>query len=243
MKQDYVGNICFILGDSLEVLPTLPKESFDLLLTDPPYYVLRNDPHKENRSWDIDPWKTLEDYLEWSKGWLSMTLSLLKPGASGYIFWGQKHMRYAWDLFESVGFQVNRMLVWHHPNLAKTTNKMYLWTYDPVFYVSKGTPSHFYSSFTEKKNVDVFKFAKPQNWGKKRKRHHPAEKPLDLCKILIENSTKDATAVVLDPFTGSGTSNLAAALLGRKSVGIEKSPEFYEVALSRCREYLTQEGV
>lgn len=67
----------------------------------------------------------------------------------------------------------------------------------------------------------------------KRKLHF-APYPEDLCRIPIL-ATCPEEGVVLDPFAGTGTTNLVAFCLGRKSVGIEASPEYLRIAEERCR--------
>ena len=61
---------------------------------------------------------------------------------------------------------------------------------------------------------------------------HPAQKPLELMKALIELVTQEGQ-VVLDPFAGSGTALLAAKELGRKYIGFEMENEFFENAKKR----------
>jgi len=69
-------------------------------------------------------------------------------------------------------------------------------------------------------------------------RKHPAEKPVDLTKALIEKSTTESQ-IILDPFMGSGTTLVAARLLGRRAVGIEISEEYCKIAVDRlCQEIL-----
>ena len=63
---------------------------------------------------------------------------------------------------------------------------------------------------------------------------HPTEKPVDLMKILIENSTHEGD-VVLDPFMGSGTTAIACIKERRHFIGFELNSEYYEKAVKRIR--------
>ena len=63
-------------------------------------------------------------------------------------------------------------------------------------------------------------------WG------HPTEKPLDLMKWTIEQIPPPAT-LILDPFMGSGTTGVAAVAMGRKFVGIEIEPKYFDIACTR----------
>lgn len=66
-------------------------------------------------------------------------------------------------------------------------------------------------------------------------RHHPTQKPIGVMKWIIENYTTP-TDIIIDPFMGSGTTLVAAAMLGRKAVGIELSQRYCEIAISRIKE-------
>ena len=68
---------------------------------------------------------------------------------------------------------------------------------------------------------------------------HPTQKPLRLMELLIELVTKEEQ-LVLDPFCGSGTTLLAAKLLARSFIGIEKEESFYEIARKRVENAETQ---
>lgn len=68
-------------------------------------------------------------------------------------------------------------------------------------------------------------------------REHPTQKPLDLMKWCIE---KTKARTILDPFMGSGTTGVAAVKLGRKFIGIEIEPKYFEIACKRISEALKQ---
>ena len=64
---------------------------------------------------------------------------------------------------------------------------------------------------------------------------HPTQKPLALLERIIEASTAPRD-LVLDPFQGSGTTGVAAVMLGRRYVGIEQDSAFHKVAFARIRD-------
>lgn len=64
---------------------------------------------------------------------------------------------------------------------------------------------------------------------------HPAEKPVDLMKWLVEQSTRPCDAVC-DLFMGSGTTGEACALTGRSFIGMELDPGYFETAQKRIAE-------
>jgi len=67
---------------------------------------------------------------------------------------------------------------------------------------------------------------------------HPSEKPLQLMKWTIE--TVKANGVILDPFMGSGTTGVAAIQMGRKFIGIEREPKYFDIACKRIEQAVAQ---
>jgi site-specific DNA-methyltransferase (adenine-specific)/modification methylase len=69
-------------------------------------------------------------------------------------------------------------------------------------------------------------------------RYHPTQKPLEVMKWVIELCPKADT--ILDPFMGSGTTGVAAIQLGRKFIGIEREPKYFEIAVKRLEQAVAQ---
>jgi site-specific DNA-methyltransferase (adenine-specific)/modification methylase len=67
---------------------------------------------------------------------------------------------------------------------------------------------------------------------------HPSEKPLQLMRWTIE--TVKAFGTILDPFMGSGTTGVAAIQLGRKFIGIEREPKYFDIACQRIEQAVAQ---
>ena len=207
----------------LEGMKKLPDKSIDLVCTDPPYGVLGN----KHRWDDIDIWK-------FTKEWWELVKTKLKKDSTVYCFWSQKYLLEGLQIFKP-----DRVLIWHHPNLAKTTNKMFLWTYDPVFYIKFGKPV-FHASFAKGQNVDVFRYPKPQsNWRGDKFRFHPTCKPLELVKNFIAISS-NVDDIVLDPFIGSGTTAVACKQLGRHYIGFEINSKYCKIAERRLKNTVYQ---
>lgn len=154
-----------------------------------------------------------------------------------FVFFSQKYMPLMFSLIypnNHLGWNFKRMLIWHHPNLAKTTRKMFLWTYDPLFYFTKGNPK-MDAEFTKSENVDVFRFGKPQsNYNGELFRYHPSSKPVKLVEILTKITTQP-NDTVFDPFVGGGTTPYVCMKLGRNFIGYEKDPQYYKVAMKRIQ--------
>jgi site-specific DNA-methyltransferase (adenine-specific) len=74
------------------------------------------------------------------------------------------------------------------------------------------------------------------NNSDKTKNEHPTQKPLDLMEYLVKTYTNE-NDMILDNTMGSGTTNLACIKLNRKSIGIEKEKQYYDVAVRRASKY------
>ena len=223
--------LTLLQGDVFEQLPKIPSSSIDAVITDPPYNVL-------GATQDWDDKGAPDEFMKWTKIWMELCFDKAKDDSCLLMFWGQKYMKELFNLETRWSFK--RMLIWHHPNLAKPTNRMYLWTYDPIFYFIKGKP-HFRGGFFAGENTDVFRYAKPQSqYNGENKRVHPASKPIELMKKLVRaNTEKDA--IVLDCFMGGGATGIAALQEGRQFIGIELEQKYFDIAEMRCRKWEGQE--
>lgn len=216
--------------DAMNLLSSIDENSIDLIITDPPYYVLNR------QSWDSQ-WNSKDEYLSWMSAILNELYRVLKENRASFIFFSQKYMFDFYDIIKESKFKFKRMLIWHHKNLAKPTNKMYLWTYDPIFYLIKGEKNDvFHPSFLKSENVDVFTIPKPQNWNNQHPRYHPAEKPVKLLEILIKVNSNEGD-VILDPFMGSASTGVASLRLNRKFIGCDISPKYVSIAKERLSKY------
>ncbi len=111
---------------------------------------------------------------------------------------------------------------------------MFLWTYDPIFYIKFGKPT-FQSSFVGSENVDVFRYSKPQSNWPSNMRWHPTSKPVPLIENFVKISSNE-NDIVLDPFLGSGTTAIAAQNMGRRFIGIEKELKYYKISKQRLKQ-------
>ncbi len=221
-------NIKIYHGDALEILPEI-EIKVNVIVTDPPYFVLQ-----KTQKWDN--FGNLQNFIDFTKQWLDLVYDIANVNASLYIFWSQKYMKEMFNI--ETKWKFKRMLIWHHPNLAKPTRKMYLWTYDPIFYFVKGDP-HFDANFSSKENVDVFNYSKPQSNWNNNKRYHPASKPVKLLEKIIKVSTVKGNTV-LDPFMGAGSTAIACININRNFIGIEKDEKYFNIAKELINNYEKQ---
>lgn len=227
-------------ADSLDILPSEPKEHYDLIVTDPPYFIT-------NREDDSFP--SLIEYLKWTSKWLSLAIPLLKPTGRIYICFSYQHLTTALPLMRKTVQKVTKLypftfgcpIIWHHPNTisAAHNQKEYKPAYDVVLYWYGPEAPNLIAddAYTgdERGNVwnsdNLWNIAVPQsnfNEGK----FHKFQKPLNLIDRIIRGSTR-AGDKVLDPFAGSGTTAVACVALGRDYKIIEKNPDCLEIIEQR----------
>lgn len=119
------------------------------------------------------------------------------------------------------------ILIWNKPNVPPLFNNKYLTDKEYCLYFRKG-------GYCNPKNYNSAKtvFFQKMNVFDKKKYNHPTIKPLNIIKTLIENSSLE-NQIVFDPFSGSGTTCVAAKELQRRYIGIEVDFEFYKISINR----------
>lgn len=201
-----------ILGDCLDYMRTLPDKCFDLVLTDPPYGIGEANGKNKSRGY-LDP---ARDYGK--KDWDAAAPSkeyfdeMRRVSKNQIIFGGNYFAEY---LTNSPCW-----IAWNKLNGASDFADCELaWT-----------------SFKSAVRLFEYQWNGMLQGEKKYKeeRLHPTQKPLPLFLWLLEKySTPGQT--VLDPFSGSGTTAIAAHRLGRQFVCVEKDAEYYEASVERLR--------
>ncbi len=91
-----------------------------------------------------------------------------------------------------------------------------------------------YAYYNGKKPAKVFRYSIHQHNQDEKNKAHPTQKPLALMKWCIEQAGNPQT--ILDPFMGSGTTGVAAVQMGRKFIGIEREPKYFEIACKRIED-------
>lgn len=204
MRIETIGDATLYLGDCLEILPTLPK--VDAVITDPPYGIN----YKPEGGGKVKKNFTNEDRVRGDDK--PFDPSCLFGFADVNIFWGGSN--FANLLPASRGW-----LVWDKKVGVNLTNQFsdceIAWTdiNGPIRIFAHRWTGYMKDS---EKGID---------------REHPTQKPVELMKWCIEKAGNPQT--ILDPFMGSGTTGVACANLGRKFIGIEIEPKYFEIACER----------
>jgi len=203
-----------LCGDCLEVMKDWPDKCVDLVLTDPPYgKVCFRGQNQIGRLKDLN--RTYESMAWWGKSQKPTTMQLgkiLKLGVN-YIVWGGNYFLEALP-------STNCFLVW---------DKQGEWAETCFAGVELAI-----TSFTA---VARKLTCRRQGWmhdSKDEKIDHPTPKPTELMLWCLEKYSKPSD-LILDPFCGSGTTCVAAKMLGRRYIGIDISPEYCKIAEERLK--------
>lgn len=239
IRNSTIQNInCF------EGMRELGDQSVDLILTDPPYGVTAC-------AWDVAPdldtmWGEFNRLINPCG---AMIIFATQPFATAVINTNRKYFRYdlIWVKNISVGFlNANKMPLRQHEGILVFYKK--LPTYNPQmtqgkFYQKRAdgacSPSVYRCrqklgrASSQRYPKSVLNFSRDIGAGER----HPTQKPLDLIRWLIRTYSNPGQ-LVLDPFLGSGTTAVAAKAEGRNFLGFETDSRYFELALSRIRQFV-----
>ena len=203
--------------DAVAWLNSLPGESVDLAITDPAYESLEK--HRNHgttvrlRAWfDIFPNARFEDLFR-------ALYRVLRPNTHLYVMCDDETAMLLVPIGRKHGFTYWKRLVWDKVSIGMGYH-----------YRAR----HEYILFFEKGKRRLASLSVPDVLPHKRERacRYPTAKPVDLLKVLVEQSSV-AGELVIDPFMGSGSTAAAAVQLGRRFAGCDTSPEAMRATLDR----------
>ena len=201
-------------GDNREILPQLDAETFDFVLTDPPYLV------SYSGRWGsgLQPIEGDSD-SSWVVPVFSQLNRVLTPNAFCLSFYGWPHAEIFLSAWREVGFHPVSVfvLIKSHMGLGYYTRAQH----EQAYLLAKGKPPKPSPAIS-----DVL------DWIGGPPLFHPNQKPLPAITRLVKTFSND-NSFLLDPFCGSGTSLLAAQRFGISAMGIEIEERFCEVAANR----------
>ena len=197
-----------IQGDCTAVLKSLPSECVDFVMTDPPYFVRYKDRSGRTIRNDRYPGQVLDAFND--------VYRVLKPNSLCVSFYGWNRVDSFFSAWKGAGFTPVGHIVF--TKTYASAQRFLRYSHESAYVLGKGRPE-----LPADPLSDVLPWHYSGNYN------HPTEKSVDTIKPIIEAFTK-AGDVVLDPFAGSGSSLVAAALLRRQYIGIELEQKYCEHA-------------
>lgn len=235
-----------IQGDSFKILKGIEPKSIDMIFADPPYFLSGDGitcnagkmVSVKKGNWDekID----IDRKHKFNRKWIRLCKEVLKDNGTLWIS-GTMHNIYSIGMaLEQEGFKIINNITWKKLNPPPNIScRAFTHSTETVIWAKKDMKKS-----KHKFNYDVMKelnngkqmkdvwetsLTKPseKKYGK-----HPTQKPIELLERIILAST-DENDLILDPFSGSGTTGIVANKLNRKYIGIEKEIEYLELTIRR----------
>ena len=211
--------------DCLKVLKSISDNSIDLCVTDPPYPVISGGKPKNKGQpsgmLSKNDGKIFEHNNINPEIWIPEIYRVLKESSHCYIMINTINMEKYLRICREIGFGLHNILSWKKNNV--TPSRWYMKNCEFTLFLRKGKAKTI-------NNVGSKMIHEFDNIIGNKK--HPTEKPIDLMKFYIENSTNE-NDIVLDPFMGSGTTGIACKNLDRGFVGIELDEKYFNIAEDR----------
>ena len=230
-----------LLGNSLELLKTIKTDSVDHVITDPPYNMSgRNKIVWKNKSYSsmAESWDNISDYHSFTHSWLTEAFRVVKKSGNLIIFGSYHNMYIIGSYLQSHDKKILNTIIWYKRNaMPNITCRMLCESTEQAIWACNGDTGWVFN----------YKLMKTLNNGKQMRNmfdipmtppsekkfgHHPNQKPLELINILVRGMT-NPNDVVLDPFSGSGTTAVVCKKLGRDFIAMEQKPEYYATMLKR----------
>jgi len=243
--NDLINKI--ICDDCIEFLSKHKERFADLIFADPPFnigykYDKYHDKHKR------------ENYIEWTRKWITACKNVLKPTGSFYIAIGDTYAANIKIIADELGLSMRNWIIWYY-TFGQQTKTKFARAHTHIFYFVNNpkeftfndhavrVPSQRQLTYNDRRANSTGKipddvwntFPRVCGTFKERAGWHPCQMPETLLKRIIAVSSNPGD-LVLDPFSGSGTTPAAAYQFGRKYLALEISETYVENARQRLAE-------
>lgn len=239
-------------GDTFKLLPEF-NFKFDMIFADPPYFLsgggisLQSGKAVCVDKGDWDKPKTPEEMKQFNMDWLSLCREKLKDNGTIWISGTYHNIFSVANCLTELGFKILNVITWQKTNPPINISCRFF-TYSTEFIIWARKNRKVAHKFNydlmkqlndNKQMTDVWRLPAIGRWEKSQGKH-PTQKPLSLLTRIILAST-NKNDWILDPFSGSSTTGIAANICGRKFAGIEQDEEFCIMSKARREELDNQE--
>ncbi len=227
-----------IQGDVLDVLRRIPDNCIDVGVTSPPY-----NKGEDQKGWLVDRVKykgatdkrSEKEYQAWQVEVLNEIWRITKPGGSFFynhkLRWRQGEMFHPYEWISRTKWVVRQELIWDRMIAANLRGWRFWQVDERIYWLYKPIGNHKVGEELKSRHAlltSIWRFP-PE-----RDNLHPAPFPLELpLRAIYSIMDEEQGGIVLDPFAGSGTTLVAAKILGHHYIGIEISPDYVQMAQNR----------
>ncbi|WP_279142931.1 adenine-specific DNA-methyltransferase [Photobacterium phosphoreum] len=236
-------------GDVLDNIKKIPDNSVDLIFADPPYNI--------GKDFDglVENWEESE-FLEWCYSWINECHRILKKNGTFYLMNSTENMPFL-DIYCRNIFTIRSRIVWSYDSSGVQAKKYFGSLYEPILMLTKDPKKYTFNANDilveaktgAKRQLMDYRKNPPQPYNTKKVpgnvwdfsrvrflmdeyENHPTQKPEALLERIIKASSNEGDTV-LDPFSGSFSTNAVAKKLNRKTISIEINPEYVKMGLRR----------
>ena len=245
--QSRDGHSRLYRGDRLTLREQLPANSIDCIWTDPPYH-LSNDGITcvsgrmvtvNKGEWDRS--RGIESDHEFNRTWLAACYRVLKPTGTIWVS-GTTHVYLSVGFaMQQLGYRILNDILWEKPAPPPNLGcRCFTHATETILWATKARKGKDAYTFNYeamkaenggKQMKNVWRLS-PPGLDEKRFGKHPTQKPIALVARCLAASTNPGD-LVLDPFTGSGTTGVAALMQGRRFLGCEVDDRYVDLACKR----------
>lgn len=243
--QKYKNKI--VCGDCIDLLGKVKAPFVDLVFADPPFNIgYKYDKYKDKVKG--------KKYVTWTKDWMEACVLALKPTGSFYIAIGDDYAAHVRLIGEELGLTLRNWIIWHY-TFGQQTKTKFARAHTHIFYFVKDTgeftfndyavrvPSDRQLIYNDKRSNpsgkmpdDVWnEFSRVCGTFNERQGWHPCQMPESLLTRIVSVSSHPGD-LVLDPFSGSGTTAAVSQKLGRDYCGFDISDDYVENTIKRLAE-------
>src|ERR1700730_9651889 len=247
------GTFTLFHNDCLSSLSYLPEKSIDMIFADPPYnlsnggFTVHSGKMVSVRKGDWDESNGFEDDYNFHYSWLEACRRVLKPQGTLWVS-GTYHSIYqCGHAMQSLGYHVLNDIAWFKPNASPNLSCRYFAaSHETLIWARRDKDAKHKFNYSLMKDGEwpddrlknpgtqmrsVWSIGTPRP-GEKKYGKHPTQKPLALLRRIVLASSNPGD-LVLDPFTGSSTTGIAAIMEGRQFIGIDTERDYLELSRKR----------
>ena len=218
-----LDNLQLFHGDCMQAFGDIDDQSIDFIITDPPYecstsIITRN--NQKDLNSNFGAWDTF------FTDWVQCAYRVLKENSGMIIFVPATRFETLMYYCEQAGFKYAQPWFWKKTNPAIAIRSGLQWSVEHMIYVKKG--KHILNIENKGRCHNMFEFPTV------RKRIHPTEKPVKLLEKIV-GYVSNAGNLILDPFSGSGSTAVACLQNNRKFIGFERNDEFFHKSTERLQ--------